>query len=321
MRVVLVVAVVSSLCLLRGEAFTETCANFLPPPPEETDGVGEDSVAEKRVLWGTSYCRELTVKELNGKTPKLCVRNENPKDKEPTGCLRLSLRNVDPKLVKSTKIGIHPDCFSIPTKNKDKYQRRRNVSKLGNTISASRICFDEIPAASTCCETEKCLVFEAVLEIEGMDTKVTIQDDTCSTGEGCPYSIGCPNLINQSRGSGVWLGTNSNDLFIVTEDDYSTRFIYPFDDYDVVIGSDGSEIVKNYFYGGGGSTLFLKGGDDIVDMGTEEEKIYFGKGDDKAYSHPDEFQDIIFGDEGVDTLFGEYDDVDILKSINRADSY
>jgi len=315
MRLAFLVVVVGSLCLVHGDTFVETCASFVLPPPEELNGFGSANVAEKRVLWGESYCKELTLKDLGGKTPKLCVRNENPKDKEPTGCLRFSLRNVDPGLVKSMKIGIHPDCASIPTKNKDKYQRRRNVSKLGKTIGATRICFDDILAASTCCETEQCLVFEAVLEVEGVDTKVTIQDDTCSSDEGCSYSIACPNLINQATQLDNWFGTDSNDLFIVTEDDYSRRFLYLFEGYDAVIGSNGDETVKNT-YGGGDSTLFLKGGQDAVFMGPGEEKIYFGKADDWAFSEADGFQDLVFGGEGNDVISGEYDGNDILRSIN-----
>eukprot|EP00189_Rhodosorus_marinus_P008165 CAMPEP_0184754424 /NCGR_PEP_ID=MMETSP0315-20130426/44616_1 /TAXON_ID=101924 /ORGANISM="Rhodosorus marinus, Strain UTEX LB 2760" /LENGTH=316 /DNA_ID=CAMNT_0027233845 /DNA_START=500 /DNA_END=1450 /DNA_ORIENTATION=- len=316
MRFALVVAVVGSLYLVRGEVFADTCANFVLPPPDELNAVGDPNVAEKRVLWGESYCKELTLKDLGGKTPKLCVRNENPKDQEPTGCLRLSLRNVEPAMVKSTKIGIHSDCASIPKKNKDKYQKRRSLGKLGKTIAATRICFDEIPAAITCCETEQCLVFEAVLEIEGVDTKVAIQDDTCSSDEGCPYSIGCPNLINPSSEDEVWLGTDSNDLFLVTEGGPREKFLYLFEGYDVVIGSDGDERVYNEFYGGGGSTLFLKGGEDVVNMGAEEEKIYFGNGNDSAISQRDGFQDLIFGGEGVDVLAGEYDGDDVLRSIN-----
>uniref|UniRef100_A0A7S0G5J7 Uncharacterized protein n=1 Tax=Rhodosorus marinus TaxID=101924 RepID=A0A7S0G5J7_9RHOD len=308
MSLAFVVAVVGSLCLVHGEEFVDTCASFPLPPPT-------DNISARKCLWGESYCKELTLEELNGKTPKLCVRNENPKDQEPTGCLRLSLRNVEPAMVKSTKIGIHSDCASIPKKNKDKYQKRRSLGKLGKTIAATRICFDEIPAAITCCETEQCLVFEAVLEIEGVDTKVAIQDDTCSSDEGCPYSIGCPNLITQAFFSGLWLGTESNDLLILTEDEYNVHQILLYEGYDVVIGSNDVEVIRNSSYGKAGNALFLKGGDDSVEMADGEDKIYLGKGDDSVLSVPDGIQDKIFGGEGMDTLRGGYDDDDILNSI------
>ncbi|KAJ8908638.1 hypothetical protein NDN08_005343 [Rhodosorus marinus] len=324
MKLALVVALAGTLCLVWGDALGNTCASFDLPDPEVVDGEGRIIEIERRVLWGESYCKELTLDQLNGKTPKLCVRNENPKDKAPTGCLRLSLRHVDPAMIKELRVGIHPDCSSIPTEVKDKFQRRRNATKLtpGKKMGAIRICFDEIPAASTCCETEQCLVFEAIVEVAGVDTKVTIKDDACSSDEGCPYSIGCPNLINEANKDcvpgcalDIWNGTNSNDLFIVSEDEVNDAYLGLFKGYDVVIGSEGTEIINNEYYGGDGSTLFLKGGNDEVQMGPEEEKIYFGKGDDFAESIADGLQDRIYGGEGVNQAKGTFDIDDILKNM------
>uniref|UniRef100_A0A7S0BF40 Calcium-binding protein n=1 Tax=Rhodosorus marinus TaxID=101924 RepID=A0A7S0BF40_9RHOD len=324
MRFALVVAVVGSLYLVRGEVFADTCANFVLPPPDELNAVGDPNVAEKRVLWGESYCKELTLKDLGGKTPKLCVRNENPKDKAPTGCLRLSLRHIDPALIKELRVAIHPDCGGIPTENKDKFQRRRNRAKLavGKEMNAIRICFDDIPATSTCCGTEQCLVFEAVVEVEGVDTEVVIKDDTCISEEGCSYSIGCPNLISERNcdcDENIFLGTDSNDLFIIPEGEAEISQIIPFKGDDVVIGSENADGVSNSFDGGGTTTAFLKGGDDIVTLGNGVlEKLYLGRGDDLVYDFfegADGLPDLIYGGGGWNLFRGELDDEDILKNI------
>jgi len=321
------VAVVGTLCLAWDGALGNNCTSFDLPNPELVTGKGGPSGAERRVLWGQSYCKELTLGTLNGKTPKLCVRNENPKDKAPTGCLRLSLRHIDPALIKELRVAIHPDCGGIPTENKDRFQKRRNRTKLapGKEMNAIRICFGDVPATSTCCETEQCLEFEAVVEDIGFDTEIRIKDDTCVSDEGCSYSIGCPNLITEANTecgyvnciSEIWNGTTSNDLFIVPEDETrAAAYFALFEGYDVVIGSDGKETIGNTCYGGDGSTLFLKGGNDEAFMGAGEEKIYFGKGDDRALVfEPDGYQDLVYGGEGADVLIGEVSDEDILKSI------
>ncbi|KAJ8900697.1 hypothetical protein NDN08_004235 [Rhodosorus marinus] len=240
---------------------------------------------ETRVLWGESYCKELTLKELNGKTPKLCVRNENPVEQAPTSCLRLNLRHIDTPLIKELRVGIHPDCSSIPVNDREKFQRRRSKTKL---------------ASETCCETVQCLLFEAVVEVAGVDSLVTVDDGTCSAEEGCPYSIGCPNLINEGREVGApftpLLGTESNDLFILDEND-KVNYVLSYKGYDVVIGSEGQDLINGYYFSQDGLTAFLKGGDDFVIAGEAQAKIYLGKGNDLVRSNggPSGYQDFSTG--------------------------
>mmetsp|Transcript_24285 Transcript_24285/g.35029 ORF Transcript_24285/g.35029 Transcript_24285/m.35029 type:complete len:332 (-) Transcript_24285:112-1107(-) len=324
-----VVVVVGILHSVWGDTLGDTCASFALPDPTGTLANGDPSGVETRVLWGESYCRKLTLGELNGKIPKLCVRNQNPEDQLPTGCVRLALRHVDPGLIKKMRVGIHPDCDNIPTDSKYRYQRKRSITKpdgKGGNIKAIRICFDDIPATETCCETKQCLVFEAVLEIAGSSTKVSIEDDRCNSAEGCPYSIDCPNLINKptsdvpGNSSKRWNGTDSNDVVILPVDTDYESFIRLYGGDNVVIGSSGPESVfhpDNF----GKTTLFLKDGNDGVTTGTSsgEDIAYLGKGDDEVSSYyGDGVPDKFYGGRGNDSYIGEFDESDILKGFETS---
>ncbi|KAJ8903116.1 hypothetical protein NDN08_006431 [Rhodosorus marinus] len=324
-----VVVLVGILHLVWGDTIDDTCASFALPDPSGILPNGAPSRVETRVLWGESYCRKLTLGELDGKTPKLCVRNQNPKDQLPTGCVRLTLRHVNPGIIKKMRVGIHPDCNNIPIDNKYRFQRRRSITKpggRGGNIRSISICFDDIPATETCCETKQCLVFEAVLEIAGASAKVTTEDDACNSEEGCPYSIDCPNLIDQpiselpGYSTKLWYGTDSNDVIILPVDtDYPSNIrLYGGD--NVVIGSSGPESVGQ-FDNSGKNTLFLKDGNDTVFTGTNsgEDIAYLGKGDDELSSYyGDGVPDKFYGGRGNDEYVGDFDESDILKGFETS---
>jgi len=153
------------------------------------------------------------------------------------------------------------------------------------------------------------MVFEAVIEVAGIDTLVRISDDTCSADEGCPYSIGCPNLINEANlsvaQSSTFYGTDSNDLFILPDRETGVNVVHPYDGYDVVFGSEGDDTVNVQAFPGGSMTAFLNGGDDVVFPGPGKEKIYFGKGDDELYqTSNDGIQDLFYGGGGTNHAYG-----------------
>jgi len=257
----LLMAVVGAFCFVWVNA--TNCTSFALPDPSATTPSGNPSTATTRVLWGESYCKELTLKDLNGKKPKLCVRNKRPINNTPRGCLRIVLENIDTTLIKEVRLAIHPDCDSVPAEGSaDRFEKIRIAADpaAGQQLRATGLCFDRIPASESCCETERCLLFEAVIDVAGVDTVVTIDDGSCSSVEGCPYSIGCPNLINEDASSnGVsnyFDGTDreqvdSNDLFILPEPDMDRNYVRASNRMDKV------------YFGGGDDYLGFDGNDAI----------------------------------------------------------
>uniref|UniRef100_A0A7S2ZRA8 Peptidase M10 serralysin C-terminal domain-containing protein n=1 Tax=Rhodosorus marinus TaxID=101924 RepID=A0A7S2ZRA8_9RHOD len=117
-------------------------------------------------------------------------------------------------------------------------------------------------------------------------------------------------------------GTESNDLFILNENEEVLNYAVPYGGYDVVIGTEGKDALAGGFTSEGGITAFLKGGNDTFESGSGQAKIYLGKGDDHVRSiiGPDGYQDFFYGGEGLDMITGIYDDTDILKSIENRPS-
>ncbi|KAJ8908631.1 hypothetical protein NDN08_005336 [Rhodosorus marinus] len=295
----------------------DTCASFQLPVPTTVRPNGDPSTSTKRAFWGDKYCRKLTVPELDGSVPVVCV-NTKMID-EDTTCLKMRLRNVNRSLVKSLKIGVHPDCSMVPPVggNPRRFQSQRLGKNLGagQVIKSVKLCFDKVPATQPCCRTTRCLVMEATIEVDGVDTTVEIDDPRCGEEPTCPYYIGCPNVIDEEsdtrRGVKYFYGTVSDDVILLP--DVPNTATYTYDGRDVVLGGNGNDVVfagegENIMKGGlgddqffanedGVNRVYLGGGIDafgpFLDGGATPDYYYGGQGNDYYFSYNLDYNDVV----------------------------
>ncbi|KAJ8908635.1 hypothetical protein NDN08_005340 [Rhodosorus marinus] len=299
----------------------DTCASFELPEPTTVRPNGEPTTSNKRAIWGDKYCRKLTLRELDGMVPVVCV-NTKMID-EDTTCLKMRLRNVDLSLVKSLKIGVHPNCNMVPPAggNPRRFQSQRLGKNLaeGQVIKSVKLCFDRIPATQSCCGTSRCLVMEATIDVNGVDTTVEIDDRRCGEEPACRYYIGCPNVIDQEsdtrRGVKYFYGTDSDDLILLP--DYRITSSFTYDGRDVILGGNGNDRV---FVGGGENIMNGGLGNDQFDAYKDGvNRVYLGDGFDgvRPYLDGGATPDYYYGGPGYDVYFSyNPDDNDVVQSFD-----
>uniref|UniRef100_A0A7S3EGS2 Uncharacterized protein n=1 Tax=Rhodosorus marinus TaxID=101924 RepID=A0A7S3EGS2_9RHOD len=288
---------------------SKTCESFELPPPAESvgeayDGYG-DLQTDGRILWTETYCRKSDLGSA-----KFCVKNYRTTIAG-RQCIRASVQNVPKASVKRIKIGVHPDCKSVPYDG-SKFQVYADKSTKPSGLADNvLLCFKDIPASEPCCDTTRCLVIEAVIDVGGDEKKMKIDDDRCS-GRRCDLQITCPNLITTpSRTSeddsyAYFYGSDEDDVFYVGGSGATeTNYISAAEGDDFVFGSS----VRDYVLGGGGDDTFYGfGGDDDFTPGDGKDRFWGKSGDDYVWLPVDGDKDLIYGGSGTNIFYSPDDD-------------
>ncbi|KAJ8905526.1 hypothetical protein NDN08_002033 [Rhodosorus marinus] len=293
-----------------------TCESFeLPAPAEDAgeDYPGANLQTDGRILWTETYCRK-----SNLGSAKFCVKNYGTKS---TGrqCIKASVLNVPKTSVKSISVGVHPDCNSIPSDD-SKFQVYADPTTKKNGLANSvLLCFKKIPASELCCDTTRCLVIEATVDVDGEEETMTVDDFRCS-GEGCDLKITCPNLITRPGRIAppyytYFYGSDEDDVFYI-ETPREVNKVFAAEGNDFVFGS----YLPDYVFGGGGDDTFY--GFDSTDHFTpgDGRDRFFGKdGSDRVYDvGPDGETDLFYGGTGDNRIVSdEVDPSDRFTNFTR----
>uniref|UniRef100_A0A7S3EFW2 Calcium-binding protein n=1 Tax=Rhodosorus marinus TaxID=101924 RepID=A0A7S3EFW2_9RHOD len=259
---------------------SKTCESFELPPPAESvgeayDGYG-DLQTDGRILWTETYCRKSDLGSA-----KFCVKNYRTS----TGrqCIKASVLNVPKASVKSLSVGVHPDCNSIPT-DESKFQVYADPTTKPNGLANSvLLCFKKIPASELCCDTTRCLVIEATVDLEGEEETITVDDYRCS-GEGCDLEITCPNLITEPEDTyqqyySYFFGSDEDDVFYIGNSTaVDTNYISTAEGNDFVFGSS---VADNAYGAGGDDTFYGYDGNDEFTPGDGKDRFFGKNGNDR----------------------------------------
>ncbi|KAJ8903467.1 hypothetical protein NDN08_004574 [Rhodosorus marinus] len=290
------------------------CDSFeLPPPPES---VGEkyadfaDLHTDGRILWSETYCRRTNLGVVaDGKASKVCVKNYRRRNSG-RQCIRVSVKNVPKANIKSIRAGVHPNCNSIPT-DESKFQVLADTTTTkSGLVSNAILCFKNIPALELCCDTTRCLVVQAVVDVEGEEQVLALDDNRCS-GEGCDLQITCPNLITTpdfryDEYYAYFYGTDEDDVFYIGRlGGTRANYISTAEGDDFVFGS----FPKDYARGAGGDDTFYGfGGNDDFQPGDGKDRFFGSTGDDYARIPLDGDRDLLYGGSGINVFYSPTND-------------
>lgn len=290
----------------RGSAET-TCESFELPPPAGTVGDAytgyADLITDGRILWSETYCRKSDLGAA-----KFCVKNFRVQSKD-RQCIKISVLNVPKEDIKSIRAGVHPDCNSIPTDD-SKFQVVADEVTKDGPFSSVLLCFRKIPASEVCCDTTRCLVLEANVDVGGDEQVMKVDDYRCP-GERCDLQITCPNLITTPSRTydgayAYFYGTDEDDVFYIgSSGGNEVNYISTAEGNDFVFGSS----VEDYVLGAGGDDTFYGfGGNDDFTPGDGKDRFFGKSGDDYVWLPPDGEKDLFYGGSGTNVFYSPDDD-------------